>query len=74
MTQANNVMEKNSRKYLENPKKFLHDLVHMSKYDTCHATVGYDASKCGDDCDKLENSEFAKECRAKKGLFKCCIR
>ena len=74
MTDVNDEMLKKSTKYLENPKKFLHDLVHVSKYDTCHATVGYDASECGKDCKKLETSTFAKECRDNKGLFKCCIR
>ena len=43
-------------------------------YDKCHKTIGYDASPCQKDCQRLEKSDFAKKCSKDGGFFKCCIR
>ena len=40
----------------------------------CHHTGNYDATKCYEDCKTAETGEFAKNCTAEGGLFKCCIR
>jgi len=34
---------------------------------------GADISKCVKNCEEAEKSEFAKDCRNKGGLFKCCV-
>ena len=60
--------------FLKSPKQFLHQMVENLGYDTCHQTTEYDASKCFQDCIKLEHSRFAKNCTKNGGLYKCCIR
>ena len=67
-------MASQSIKFLEDPKKFLTDMVQNLNYDSCHAISNYDASKCAKDCEKLEKDEFARNCLKNGGLFKCCIR
>ena len=75
MTEANERMLNNSIKFLKDKRKYLSNLVDNGGYDTCHPITGYDASVCEEDCNKLEKSEFAKNCSANDdGLFKCCIR
>ena len=75
MTVANDEMYDKALKYMSNPKKHLKKLVKDLGYETCHQIEGYDATQCQKDCDKLEKSEFAKDCAKKhKGVFKCCIR
>ena len=44
-------------------------------YKTCHAlNSSLDATVCAKDCDRLKKHYFAQECKAKGGLYKCCIR
>ncbi|XP_023340610.1 uncharacterized protein LOC111710724 isoform X2 [Eurytemora carolleeae] len=44
-------------------------------YETCQALdSSYDASVCQKDCTSQETSDFAKQCSAQGGFFKCCIR
>ena len=44
-------------------------------YKTCHVlNSSLDATICAKDCDRLGKQDFAKKCREKGGLFKCCIR
>ena len=44
-------------------------------YQTCHKlNSSLDASICAKDCERLEKQKFAKKCKDKGGLFKCCIR
>ena len=63
----------NAHNFLTNTKDYLRNQTKIG-YDTCHQIQNYDARKCAEDCRKLEKSNFARECVAKKGLFKCCIR
>ena len=63
-----------SVEYLKDPKKALSDMVEYLQYDRCHAIIGYDASKCADDCEALKNEDFAQNCASNNGLYKCCIR
>ena len=63
-----------SVKFLRSPERFVSKLVEDLGYDTCHVTKEYDASKCHQDCIKLEKSSFAKNCTKNGGLYKCCIR
>ena len=74
MTQSNDIMYDKALKYKSNPKKHLKSLIKDVGYDTCHQIKGYDASKCNKDCKKLKKSKFAKDCKKKSGVFKCCIR
>ena len=64
----------NAHKFLQNTTDYLRNQTARNGYDTCHRIKNYDATKCAEDCRELEKSKFAKECRSKKGLFKCCIR
>jgi hypothetical protein len=64
----------NAREYLINKTDVLNKLVKSMGYKTCHHLNSLDASQCADDCKKLENEKFAKTCKSKGGLFKCCIR
>ena len=44
-------------------------------YKTCHAlNTSLDASICAKDCERLEKHKFAKDCKHRGGLYKCCIR
>ena len=66
-------MLKRSIYFLNHTKQFLDNWVELGQ-DTCHRTHGYDAEKCHMDCKEREKSDFAKDCKTKGGLFKCCIR
>ena len=70
----NGEMTKKAVGFLQKPKKFLSHLVRKTGYDTCHRTQEYDVDQCHQDCQKQENSNFAKKCREGGGLYKCCIR
>jgi hypothetical protein len=69
-----NKIYKNAREYLINKTDVLNKLVKLMGYKTCHHLNSLDASQCADDCKKLEKEQFAKTCKSKGGLFKCCIR
>ena len=71
---VNDRMTKRSVQFLSDPRKALWEKVRYQKYDTCHAIIGYDASKCAEDCEALKHSVFAKNCASSNGLYKCCIR
>ena len=44
-------------------------------YQTCHELKSsLDASICAKDCERLKKEKFAKNCKNKGGLYKCCIR
>ena len=73
-TEVNDAMFNKSVKFLRSPEKFVSKMVQHLEYDTCHVTKEYDASKCHQDCIKLEKSSFAKNCTKNGGLYKCCIR
>ena len=60
--------------FLEDPDGYLSRLVTENGYDVCHRIDGLDASKCSDECKKLEKSSFANDCAKDGGVFKCCIR
>ena len=64
----------NAKEYLMDRNNVLNNLVKLSGYKTCHHLDSLDASKCANDCKKLEKGEFAKNCKSTGGLFKCCIR
>ena len=67
-------MRRQSAKFLNNPQDFVEDMVKSLNYDSCHVITDYDATKCAEDCKRLEREDFAKECAKNGGLFKCCIR
>jgi len=62
--------------FMKNPETSLE--VHRidQNFNTCHLLKdSYDATVCAEDCKALEtNSTLATDCKAKGGLFKCCIR
>ena len=64
----------NARNFLTYTRGYLRNQTKIIGYDTCHRIQNYNARKCDRDCKKLEKSDFAKNCRNKNGLFKCCIR
>ena len=70
----NDEMTQKAVDFLQKPKVFLKNLVDNLGYDTCHRTEEYDAEQCHQDCQELETSTFAKECREGGGVYKCCIR
>ena len=70
----NDQMLINSHNFLTKTKEYLRNQTKINGYDTCHRIQNYNARKCDKDCKELEKSDFAKECRSKNGLFKCCIR
>ena len=44
-------------------------------YKTCHVlNSSLDATVCAKDCDSLKKQDFATNCKAQGGLYKCCIR
>ena len=44
-------------------------------YKTCHMlNSSLDATICAKDCDRLKKHKFAKDCKNRGGLYKCCIR
>ena len=44
-------------------------------YKTCHVlNSSLDATVCAKDCDHMKKHYFAQECKAKGGMYKCCIR
>ena len=44
-------------------------------YKTCHAlNSSLDSTICAKDCNRLKKHKFAKDCKNKGGLYKCCIR
>ena len=60
---------------MTDPKGFLEKKIRTMGYQTCHVlNSSLDAAICAKDCDRLEKHKFAKECRAKGGFYKCCIR
>ena len=61
--------------YLSNPKAYLENLVIRTGYSSCHHLgTSLDTTSCAKDCEKLSQHAFAKNCTAKGGFFKCCIR
>jgi hypothetical protein len=63
------------REYLSDPTKYLDTKIQPMGYNTCHQLhSSLDASVCAQDCARLEGEPFAADCRAKGGLFKCCLR
>ena len=60
--------------FMKRPKAALDHFVNNLGYDSCHKTEDYDAEPCHQDCLVQEKSQFAKECRERGGLYKCCIR
>ena len=67
-------MTRQATKFMNNPQEFLEDMVNNLNYDTCHAISNNDATKCAEDCKRLEREDFAKDCGKNGGLFKCCMR
>ena len=44
-------------------------------YKTCHVlNSSLDSTICAKDCDRLKKHKFAKDCKNRGGLYKCCIR
>ena len=44
-------------------------------YKRCHVlNSSLDATVCAKDCNLLRKQDFAKRCKERGGLFKCCIR
>ena len=44
-------------------------------YKTCHVlNSSLDSTVCAKDCDRLKKHKFAKDCKDRGGLYKCCIR
>ena len=44
-------------------------------YKTCYVlNSSLDATVCAKDCDRLRKEEFAKRCKNKGGMYKCCIK
>ena len=70
----NDEMTQTAVDFLQKPTKFLSNLERKTGYDSCHRTQEYDVDQCHQDCEKLENSNFANKCREGGGLYKCCIR
>ena len=70
----NDEMTQQAVDFLQKPQIFLSNLVATAGYDSCHRTEEYDADQCYKDCQREENSDFAKKCRDGGGLYKCCIR
>ena len=61
--------------YLNETLAYLNGLVKSTGYSSCHHLgTSLDTSKCAKDCEKLKRQEFANNCTADGGLFKCCIR
>ena len=67
-------MTRQATKFINNPQEFVEDMVKNLNYDTCHHISNNDATKCSEDCKRLESEDFAKECGKNGGLYKCCIR
>ena len=64
-----------AQSYLRDPLAYLNGLVQSTGYSSCHHLhTSLDASKCAKDCENLSKKEFAQNCTANGGLFKCCIR
>merc|ERR1719369_539878 len=63
-----------AKEYLTNRKNVLKNLINSVGYKTCYHIDSLDATKCAEDCKKMEKETFAKNCREKGGLFKCCVR
>ena len=60
---------------MTNPKLYLDKWIRPMGYQTCHIlNSSLDATICAKDCDRLARHKFAKECQARGGLYKCCIR
>jgi len=60
--------------YLKDKRGYL-ESVRATGYKTCHSLdTSNDASKCAEDCEELRQLDFARNCSASGGLFKCCIR
>ena len=67
-------MYKKAKEYLKDKKSVLKRFVKSLGYKTCHHLDSLDAGKCADDCQRMEEDKFAKNCTSGGGLFKCCIR
>ena len=70
----NNKIFVKAKDFLENTTSFINLQVKEMGYKTCHRLDSLDATKCAKDCEEQKKSKFAKDCRKKEGLFKCCIR
>ena len=56
-------------------KKTREKQVRPMGYKTCHAlNSSLDSTICAKDCDRLKKHKFAKDCKNRGGLYKCCIR
>ena len=77
------------REYLTNPKEYLNTqvrqmMIHHKErkkqvnsmgYKTCHAlNSSLDSTVCAKDCERLKKHKFAKDCKDRGGLYRCCIR
>ena len=60
--------------FLQQTATYLTQLRDNLGYDSCHRTLGYDAEACAADCAAAQRGEFARNCAARGGLYKCCIR
>ena len=70
----NDDMTQKAVDFMRAPLMVVDNIKTSAGYDTCHRTREYDVEKCHRDCLKAEKSQFAKDCRAGGGLYKCCIR
>ena len=74
-TSIQNSLYKSARDYLRNKTYVLNEsLIKSVGYKSCYHIDSLDASKCAEDCKKLESEEFGKNCSESGGLFKCCVR
>ena len=59
--------------YMKDGIKYLTDW-EVRGHDFCMNGHWWDTSHCEGACEDWKDSDFAKKCREKGGLFKCCIR
>ena len=70
-----NTIYKKAKEYLKDPKDVLKNLVKNDGYKTCHNLQdSLDVTKCAEDCQRMKEEKFSKNCTSGGGLFKCCIR
>ena len=64
-----------AKDYLASPEQYVRGSILSMGYKTCHhLKKSLNASRCADDCKKMEREKFATNCHLTGGLFKCCIR
>ena len=63
-----------AKEYINYKEYVLKRWVKSFGWKTCHHLDFLDSGKCADDCQRMEEEEFAKNCTSGGGLFKCCIR